>query len=488
MSTGPLPDNQAVELDPRMASFDAVMFGVEADPLLRSVITLVAFLDREPDRTVILERAERMSRMHPKLRQRAVGNPLSIAPPRWETDPNFDFDYHIRWRRLPAAQSSVQGVLEYAERMNEQDFDRSRPLWECAVLTDLDGGAAAVVMKVHHSITDGMGGMAMGAVLFDLTREPADLGPMPSAPVPRPSGIVGRIRQGIEFEARQLLGEFSTAADHALSGAKNAVKHPLGSTLAAAEFATAAVKMLAPQGAPLSPLMIGRSLSVRFTIVEGTLAELKDAAKAADTSLNVVFMATVIGGLREYHRRSGHDLQSIRVNMPISVRTAADEAGGNRWVPARFILPTGGENAAETIRLLRPVLWDAQQDPALGMSDLVYRLLTVLPRPVTTALAGSLMKGVDVAATNVPGPPMDLYTAGAKVTALVPFAPKAGAAANIGLMSYAGRVFLGINCDPAAIAEPDVFTDCVRDALAEVVATGGEPKPRRAPRRPTKRG
>lgn len=237
-------------IDPRMASFDAVMFGVEGDPLLRSVVTLVALLDREPDRAVVLERAERMTRMYPKLRQRVVGNPISLAPPRWETDPNFDFDYHIRWRRLPQATSSVAGVLDYAARMNEQDFDRSRPLWECAVLTDLDDGRAAVLMKIHHSITDGMGGMAMSAVLFDLTRVPADLGPMPSAPIARPANMLGRIRQGIEYEARQVLGELSTATDYAVSAVKTAVNDPLGSTLAAAEFTASAVKMLAPQGLP----------------------------------------------------------------------------------------------------------------------------------------------------------------------------------------------------------------------------------------------
>ena len=376
-----------------MASFDAVMFGVEDDPLLRSVVTLVALLDREPDRAVVLERAERMTRMYPKLRQRAVGNPISIAPPRWETDPNFDFDYHIRSRRLPKATSSVEGVLEYAERMTEQDFDRSRPLWECAVLTDLDDGRAAVLMKIHHSITDGMGGMAMSAVLFDLTRTPADLGPMPSAPIPRPASMLGRIRQGIEYETRQVLGELSTATDYAAAAVRKTVSDPLGSTLAAGEFTAAAVKMLAPQGAPLSPLMTGRSLSVKFSIVEVPLPDLKAAARATASSLNVVFMAAVVGGLREYHRRVGCDLESIRVNMPISVRTEDDEAGGNRWVPARFVIPTAGDDAAGRIRRLQPVLQAAQQDPALSMSDVVYRLLTVLPRPVTTRLAGAADEG-----------------------------------------------------------------------------------------------
>lgn len=172
--------------------------------------------------------------------------------------------------------------------------------------------------------------------------------------------------------------------------------------------------------------------------------------------------------------------------MPISVRTEADEAGGNRWVPARFVLPAGADTAAGGIELLKPVLLQAQHDPALRMSDIVYRLLSTLPRPVTTALAGALMKGVDVAATNVPGPPIGVYMAGAKVLMLVPFAPKGGAAVNVALISYAGRVFLGVNCDTAAVAEPDVLTDCLRAALDEVIALADPPKPKRARRRPTR--
>lgn len=462
-----------------MASFDAVMFGVESDPLLRSVITLVALLDGTPDPAVVADRAERMTRMYPKLRQRAVGNPISFAPPRWETDPNFDFDYHIRWRRLPAGQCSLEGVMAYAERMNEQDFDHSRPLWECAVLTDLDDGQAAVLMKIHHSITDGMGGMQMGAVLFDLAPEPADLGPMPGAPKPHPAGAIGRLRQGVEFQVRQTISDISTTAETVVAAARDVVSDPVGSALAAGSFTVAAAKMLAPQGEPLSTLMTQRSLSVDFSTVEVGLDALKAAAAATGSSLNVVFMAAVARGLGAYHQRSGHPLDEIRVNMPISVRTEGDEAGGNRWVPARFVIPVHTDSAAEQIELLKPVLHEAQLDPALRMSDIVYRLLTTLPRPLTTTLAGALMKGVDVAATNVPGPPVHVYMAGTKVLMLVPFAPKAGAAVNIALMSYAGGVFLGINADPAAVEDPAALTDCVRTAMAEVVALGVPTKPKR---------
>jgi diacylglycerol O-acyltransferase len=117
-------------------------------------------------------------------------------------------------------------------------------------------------------------------------------------------------------------------------------------------------------------------------------------------------------------------------------------------------------------------LMQASTEPALEISEPIFRLLTSLPRPATTALAAGMMKGTDVAATNVPGPPMPMYVAGALVEQLVPFAPKGGAAMNIALMSYDGKAELGVNIDTAAIYDHDVMVRCLSESLEEVVALG----------------
>lgn len=457
--------------DPRMASFDAVMYGVEGDPLLRSVITLVVPLDREPDPEVLMDRVERMSRTNTKLRRRVVGNQLSIAPPRWEPDPNFDMDYHLRWQSIPGDAPGLPEVLELAEHASEQDFDHSRPLWELIVVTGLVDGQSAIVLKIHHSITDGVGGMMMAAILFDLSEVPnPDLGPVPDELEINETGLRSRLLQGLSFERDQIQSEISATASGAVSAVTNLAKDPTGSLVAAQEFATSAAKMLAPQGDPLSPVMTGRSLSVAFSIVELPVPDLKAAAKKNNCTLNDAFMTGVTGGLREYHRQVGYTLDAVRVNMPISIRK--DDAGsdsGNEWVPARFLIPTNVADPTDRMKQLHPILDEIRHDPALALSSIIYRLLTVLPKQVTTNIASSLMKGVDVAATNVPGPPIPVYMAGAKVLGLIPFAPKAGAAINIGLMSYDGTAFIGINVDPAAVPDPELFTECLRRAFEEVI-------------------
>ena len=109
----------------------------------------------------------------PRLRQRVQSNPLSIAPPRWEVDPNFDLDFHVRWLR-PAAGGSLRDVLDLAEPIAMQGFDRARPLWEVDVVEGLDEGRSALILKLHHAITDGVGGVKLAMHLFDLDRDGTD--------------------------------------------------------------------------------------------------------------------------------------------------------------------------------------------------------------------------------------------------------------------------------------------------------------------------
>ena len=458
----------------RMGAFDAVMWGIEDDPLLRSVIVALVSLESEPDRHRLTERVERLTRVVPQLRQRVIGNPVSLIPPRWETDPHFDLDYHLRWIALPAGESSMRGVLRLAEIAAEQDFDRDRPLWEMTVATGLDDGGAAIIVKLHHAITDGVGGMMLAATMFDLAPEGADLGPMPEAPAVRPSlDPLQRLSAGIDYEVQESRGLVQSALGGGLGLVRRAVTDPAGSLQSTSEFALSASRLLAPASTPLSPIMTDRSLDVRCALLHTPLASLKAAGKDAGGTLNDAFMAIVARGLRSYHSALGADVEALRVNMPVNVRKGDDApVRGNSWVPARFALPLGGRTAVDTMRDLHPVLLAARTEPALPVSTIVYRLLCTLPNPVATVIAGGLMKGTDVAATNVPGPPFPVYVAGAKATRIVPFAPKGGAALNVALMTYDGSAYFGITMDPAAVTDTDLLVGSLAAAMHEVTGTG----------------
>lgn len=467
------------KVDSRMGVFDAVMWGVETDPLLRSVITVVVMLDRKPNRKILLQRLEEMTIRVPALRRRVVGNPVSLVPPRWESTEDFDLDYHVRFRRAANTRDEAH-VLDVAEHMAEMDFDRARPLWEAIVVEGLKGNKAAVVMKIHHAITDGVGGMAMAASLFDLTDDPSKR-PDVQLPELEDTGhedTIDRLVEGAEYTAKTALEQARGVVGKGRDLVTGTVTDPIGAVKSGVDFTSSAARILAPASTPMSPVMRGRSLGVHFAVLEAPLDAIKQAGKASGGTLNDAFMAVVSGGIARYHAAHGVSLDeapAVRVNMPVNLRPKGDSptgTGGNRWIPARFPLPLGPADARTRIQELHPVLAQARTEPALEISEPVFRLLTSLPRPATTALAAGMMKGTDVAATNVPGPPIPMYIAGAKVEQLIPFAPKGGAAMNVAFMSYDGKGEFGVNLDTAAIYDHDVMVRCLQESLAEVVAIG----------------
>jgi diacylglycerol O-acyltransferase len=454
----------------RMGAFDAVMWGVEQDPVLRSVVVAMTILDEEPDIDVLVDRVTRMTLAVPKLRQRVVGNPVSMIPPRWEVDDNFDITYHLKRYHVPS-DGSDRPLLRIAEQLGEQDFDRDRPLWEMALVQGWDGDRAAVIIKLHHSITDGVGGMAMAASLFDLTRSPGgDPGPLPAAPTGGVLGMPARVANGVQFVGKSVVRRGRALAGGVVEVTSQAVTDPGAAAVDGAAFAQSAARLLAPASEPLSPLMHGRSLSTEMAVIQVPFATFKAASKKAGGTLNDAYMAAVAGGTATYHESHGAPCQYVRVNMPVNMRTGSDDSAGNAWVPARFPLPVDSGPAADRIKRLSPILKQARTEPALIVSDTIFRLLTALPQSAATSISAGMMKGVDLAITNVPGPPISLYAAGAEVQAIVPFAPKGGAAANIGLMTYSGTGYVGLNIDTRAIPDPDVFIEHIRAGFDEVLA------------------
>src|SRR6185437_4818473 len=173
-----------------MRSRDAFTWAMESDPRLRSTVVTVLLLEKSPNWDDVRDRIDLISRKLPMFRQCVVESP-SPAPPRWESDPDFDLDFHIRRMAAPDP-GNLTGVLEMARVAGMEDFDRARPLWTVTLIDDLDDGGAAVLCKFHHSLTDGVGGVQIGMTLFDLLELPPEHEPMPAPPkVPRPPWLSG---------------------------------------------------------------------------------------------------------------------------------------------------------------------------------------------------------------------------------------------------------------------------------------------------------
>jgi len=460
----------------RMSDSDALMWTIEKDAMLRSTITAVALLDRAPDRERVHRLFDRGSRIVPRLRQRVRANPLSIAPPRWEVDPHFDLDYHIRTVRAPGG-GTLRDVLDLAQPIAMAGFDRARPLWEATVVEGLEGDRAALVLKVHHAVTDGVGSIKLALIMFELERDGAsaheDLPDEPEAVV---LNQAQRWLDAILHEQRRTLGIVRRSASSSVTGAAlraagDLARDPLGTAARVRDLAESVARLAAPATAPLSPLMTGRSLSVHFDTVTSSLADAKAAAHAAGCTLSDVFMAATAAGFARYHEELGAPTPALRVTMPINVRGAATEdLAGNAFVPARFPIPLDEPDPVARMQVLHELVAGQRGEPSLGLVEPLAGLLRRLPTSVSTGLFGAMLKGVDLVVSNVPGAPIPLYTAGSLVESLFAFGPMTGAAANLTLLSYEDRIGVGVNVDPAAVTEPERLIAAFRDGWDEVLA------------------
>jgi diacylglycerol O-acyltransferase / wax synthase len=460
-----------------MDAFETVMWRAEADPRLRSNLTLVEILDQVPDPDRLLQAHDWASRVVPRFRQRVVEPPLTLGAPAWVTDDKIDFSYHLRHLHLPAP-GALSQVLQIAQSIAMRPFDRSRPLWEAVVIDGLEGGQAAYILKAHHCITDGIGGVQLLAMLHGRSREPVPGRPEPVAPAADPRTPVEVLAAQARRQAAAAPAWAARQSAAAAGLAARLLRSPGRVAADALAFASSLARVADPATGPASPLLSPRSLVWQFETADVPLADLKAAAKAAGGSVNDAFLAAVLGGFRRYHEHFSVPVDTLPIAMPISLRTAADTAAGNRFAAARFAAPVAEPDPRERMRQVRELVVTARSEPAINAAALLSPALSHLPGLLVARILASLTSANDAQVSNVPGIPYPVYLAGARITRMYPFGPLPGCAAMITLLSHDGMCCIGINTDAAAITDPALLRACLVDGIDEILAL----RPARAPR------
>lgn len=454
-------------MDPYMRSTDAFTWYMERDPALRSTVVTTFWLDRAPDWDVLVDRIDRMSRHMVSLRQRVVESPFHLATPRWTYDNHFDLSWHMRRVTAPEPRTR-EAVLEVARLAAMDAFDRERPLWELTLVEGIKGGGAVVIVKIHHSLSDGVGGMGNLGIVFDPTRKPGDLGPMPPVPAGESlgqraliTGAVGSAIGRVAHRARRGAGAFLPAVVHT-------ARHPVGTVRGAAALAASVYRTAAPMLETKSPLMRERAMTRHLAMMEVPVDALKGAAKAVDVTVNDAFLAALTGGLRRYHERHDSSVESLRVVMPINIRAEGETGWGNRITLQRVTLPVGETDPVARMRLVHRAARAARDEPSLPVTDAIAEALNLLP----TGYVGGVLKHIDFLASNVPGSPVPTYLGGAKVTGMFAFGPTIGTALNVTLISHLATCDIGINIDTSSVPDPDVLLECLRESFDEITSLG----------------
>jgi diacylglycerol O-acyltransferase len=461
----PLRGKKSVTESQRLGGWDFATWRMATDdPVMRSTMIGLLVLEKSPDWEVLKLRYERATRLAPVLRSKVVEGPIGLQSPRLVVDPGFDLSFHMRRFSMPKG-ATWADVLEDARRQSMSDFDRERPLWRMTLLEGLPGGRAAVILKLHHAIADGQGAVQLGLALLDFTPEGSDLGPMPEAPEPAVLDTTGFLQAVV----RNNVGWVARTAQDVINGlgplTMEAVKNPSELVSRARRTAGSVVRFTKVPFGPLSPIMQQRSINYHFSTIDMDFDAFRAAAKRRNRTVNDLFLAAISLGMHRYHERLGMPVDELRLNMPISLRSSGGDPA-NAVTIARFEIPVSNviddvlETAAESVRS-----WRAE--PALKLADNLAELSRFLPHELLSAAAQTS----DLTASNVPGVPVPVWLAGAKVERMYPLMGTVGAAINITMLTYNGVASVGMSTDDAAVDDRDELVRSLRYGFREATGT-----------------
>jgi diacylglycerol O-acyltransferase / wax synthase len=414
------------------------------------------------------------------MRQKVVIPPLPATPPRWVVDPDFDLDYHLRRVALPAP-GTLRQLLDLAELTLQSPLDTSRALWEAVYVEGLEDGRSALLTKLSHAVTDGLGGIALFEQIYDTERAPE---PRPMPPVPVPRDVTGNdllrdsIRQLPEttFSAgRKLLGR-------AAGTAVRLITQPGATVTEAVGFANSARRVLSPPPAEPSPLLRRRSLVSRTIVLELPLADLRAAAKAVDipgarggrASVNDAYLAALCGGLGRYHEVLGIPVDALPLTLPVSLRSADDPAMGNRFTGVTIAAPVGEADPVERMRQVREQVIAGRSEPAIDVIGRLAPVLSLLPDEALYEVV-SRVTPPDIQASNVPGYTRETFLAGARVYRQYGLGPLPRVAMMAILISRAGTCTVTFRYDTASFAAADQLEKCLQAGFDEIVELGRPP-------------
>ena len=481
MADPPPPVAQPGELSP----LDYLFHRGESHPSTRSAFLNLEILDRPADWGRLREAMDRASRVVIRMRQKVVIPPLPATPPRWVVDPDFDLDYHLRRVALPAP-GTLRQLLDLADLTLQSPLDTSRALWEAIYVEGLEAGRAALLTKLSHAVTDGLGGIALFEQVYDTERDPA---PRPMPPVPVPSDLSGN--DLLRNSLRQL-PETTFAAGQKLLGraagtAARLITQPGSTVTEAVRFADSARRMLSPPPAAPSPLLRRRSLVSRTVVLELPLADLRAAAKSVAVSgdrrasVNDAYLAALCGGLGRYHEVLGVPVDALPMALPVSLRTGDDPASGNRFTGVTIAAPVGESDPVERMRQVREQVIARRGEPAIDVISRLAPVLTLLPDEALYEVFERITPA-DVQASNVPGYAQETFLAGARVDRQYGLGPLPRVGMMAILISRAGTCTVTFRYDTASFAAADQLEKCLQAGFDEIVELGRRPLTRSASR------
>ncbi len=464
----------------RLSAVDASFLHQEHESSHMHVGAIVILEGPPPTREEFSEHIESRLHLVPRYRQKLSFPRFEMGRPFWIDDPRFNIDYHVRHTALPAP-GSLEQLRGLAGRIFSQRLDRSKPLWEIWLAQGLEGDRFALISKTHHALVDGVSGVDIATVLFDLAPVPenppeADEAWTP-APEPSQAELVAEGVKGLIRTPGRLAGQALKAASDP------------GGTAGRAREAFEGVGEVAWAGvnpAPDVPLNVPIGPHRRLFWAQTNLADFKAVKNGLGGTVNDAFLAVVAGALGRWLRSRGVRTEGMELRglVPVSIRTEDEQHNlGNRIAALRGPLPVYAEDPVERLRIVREAMQGIKESKQALGAEVISGLEDFAP-PTLLAQASRLnfsTRLFNLIVTNVPGPQFPLYLMGREMLEIVPvaFLPENHALA-IAAMSYNGKLDFGLLGDYDAMPDLERFAGFLEESLAELkdaASAATEPAP-----------
>ena len=453
----------------RLTAVDASFLSNETASSHMHVGAILIFEGPPPLYVDLVEHVRGRLNQVPRFRQRLAVPPLEAGRPLWVDDVNFDLTYHLRHTGLPEP-GGEEELKRLAGRVFSQQLDRSKPLWELWLVQGLERDRFAILTKTHHAMVDGISGVDIGTVLFDLEPVPTPAPVIDNwAPRPEPStsALVTRAATDVAAAPLKLAERAVEAVRSPETTARKVVEALEGLGEVVGAFADPAPDV--PLNQPIGPHR-------RFVWARSELATFKRIKDALGGTVNDVVLAVVTGALRDWLHGRGIRTEGLelRALVPVSIRSE-DERGnlGNRIAAMRGPLPVYVEDPVRRLRVVTEGMEGLKRSKQALGAEVISRFNDFAP-PTLLAQASRVnfsTRLFNMIVTNVPGPQLPLYVLGRELEEIFPvaFLPQNHVLA-VAIMSYNGRICFGLLADYDTVKDADVIAAGIETSLAELEA------------------
>jgi WS/DGAT/MGAT family acyltransferase len=471
-----------------LGGLDALFLHLETPEMPMHVASMHYYRLPPRSRVVPLERvkAHMRERLHlsPVFTRKLAATPMRLANPAWVEDTEFDLDYHVRRVILPAPGTHEQFEQCVAE-LHSRPMDRSRPLWEFYVIEGLQRkGLVGFYSKLHHAAIDGKAGVVLAQAILDLAPKGRRVEPPPAREPSTPAGTTALLRTALSSQVKQtrrLVNLLPGLLKAGTQAAGDVISESIGSLRGRHGFGP-------PLLGPHTRLNVSIDGRRAFATAEIPIADLKKVAHAFDGTLNDVVLALCSSALRRY-LDSFNELpeEPLVAWVPVSLRPAGDTSQNTQATMFRVPLGTHIADPRERFQAIKAATAEMKAAvasfkgsiptdfPSLGMPWLLPGLASLYGR---TRLADRIRPPANVVISNVPGPAVPLYLAGAQMLTYYPMSIVThGMALNITVESYTDKLFFGMIACARAVPEVAQLAAWIEDAHRELTELAASARP-----------